>query len=166
VFASERLQVDHAVELFDCGRPPLNRWLQQSAFEQAERKLANTRVWVEGNAQVLAYFTLIGHTVARESVPSRLGRGGPDVIPAILIAKLALDRSLQNQKLGADLLIDALSRCAAADDAGPGFKLVVVDAKDGDAGSFYERFGFRPIQQGSLTLYRKMADIIDDLYGQ
>ena len=164
MFASERLSVDHALESFDCGKPPLDRWLQQSAFEQAERKLSNTWVWTDGDLRVVAYFTLLGHSIQKDAVPSRVGRGGPGAIPAILLAKLALDRSLHGQHLGSELLIDALSRCVAADDVGPGFKLVLVDAKDGEAESFYMKYDFKRVQPDSQMLYRKMKDIIHDIY--
>jgi predicted GNAT family N-acyltransferase len=99
----------------------------------------------------------------RDQVPSRVGRGGPESIPGILIGKLAVDGTLRHQGLGAELLIDALSRCAAAREVGPGFKLVLVDALDDEADSFYRYHGFLPVSQESRTLYRKMADVVGDL---
>lgn len=164
MYVSERLAEEHALDGFDCGKAVLDRWLKESALDQAKRKYINTWVWTDGFPRVLAYFSLRAHTIERDGVPKRVGRGGPSSIPAILIAKLALDKSLQGQGNGAELLIDALSRCVAGAEAGPAVKLVLVDALDSEAERFYRRYGFTPIADGSRTLYRTIADIEDDLY--
>ena len=48
---------------------------------------------------------------------------------AILLAKLALDGQLQGQGLGAELLVNALQKCAEAGEI-VGCRFVVVDAID------------------------------------
>ena len=96
--------------------------------------------------------------VARESLTKRMGRGSPDVIPAILLARLALDGSLQGQGLGAELLWDALSRAVAANRQAAA-SLVVVDAIDERAASFYEHFGLEPIPGNPTRLVQKMSSI-------
>lgn len=80
--------------------------------------------------------TLDAHLVARAEPPTRIGRGSPDRIPAILLARLALDRSLHRRKLGSELLWDALSRAAAANRQAAA-RIVVVDAIDDNAAGFY-----------------------------
>lgn len=155
---------DHYLEDFDSGKPPLDRWLRESALSQMGRHISNTFVWTEGGSTaVIAYTTLMAHTVLRDDAPSRIGRGGPAMIPAMLIAKLALHRDLHNRKLGADLLIDALTRCLGAATLGPGARIVVVDALDGEARAFYEHMGFLPLAKDSVSLYRTMASIEDSL---
>jgi predicted N-acetyltransferase YhbS len=104
------------------------------------------------------YFTLAAHVVARETLAKRTGRGSPDVIPAILLARLALDRSKQGQGLGAELLWDALSRAVAAN-RHVAARLVVVDAVDERAASFYEHFGFEPIPGNPARLVQKLSSI-------
>ncbi len=57
-------------------------------------------------------------------------------IPAALIGKLAIDRSLQGQKLGGVLLSDALPQVRDLSEA-IGIRAVVVDAIDQRAREFY-----------------------------
>lgn len=163
MFASERLSRDHVLDSFECGKPVLDRWLKQSALDQQERHYSHTYVWTDGSVEPVAYFTLLSHSLDRSLVSSRLGRGGPESIPTLLIAKLALAKPLHSQKLGGQLLVDALSRCCAAMDVGPGARFVLVDALDGEAESFYRHYDFKPIKEGSRTLYRKTTDICADL---
>jgi predicted N-acetyltransferase YhbS len=81
-----------------------------------------------------------------------------DVIPAILLARLALDRSHQGQGIGAELLWDALRRAVVANRQAAA-RLVVVDAIDGHAASFYDHFGFGPIPGNPTRLVQKMSSI-------
>lgn len=113
--------------------------------------------------QVVGYFTLSALAITREELPSRVGRGGPALVPAIILGRLAVDRTVQGTGLGSILLIDALTRSLAATDAGPGARLVVVDALDRSAQQFYEHFGFRPLSVVGRRLYRSMTSIAADL---
>lgn len=109
----------------------------------------------------MAYYALASHQIERQAVPPRLGRGGPDHIPAVLIGKLALHSNLQGQQLGGQLLADALDRILTAT-AIVAARVVVVDAIDEEAASFYEHFGFTRTAPTSLRLYRKVSDIARD----
>jgi len=121
---------------------------------------ARTFVWHQ-DGRVVAYYALAGHQVVRENVPSKIGRGGPNVIPAVILGKLALDRSLHGQGLGADLLVDALERVLAAVKI-VAARVLVVDAIDDNAANFYEKFGFLRTGAGSRRLLRKISDIARD----
>ncbi len=46
--------------------------------------------WVDQEDSVVGYYALAAHRVAREDVPTKIGRGGPTEIPAVLLARLAL----------------------------------------------------------------------------
>ena len=132
---------------FDSGQGDLDAWLRTSAATAARSRVAQTFVWVgeDHGAQagrVLAFYALSAHAVARAEAPSRIGRGVPDPVPAALIAKLALDRSLQGSGLGAVLLVDALERILRAGEQGPAVRAIVVDAATPAGRSLYERFGF------------------------
>jgi ribosomal protein S18 acetylase RimI-like enzyme len=81
--------------------------------------------------------------VRRDTLPTKVGRGSPNVIPAILVARLARHVDLADRHIGGQLLVDALSRAVAAVEAAGG-RLIVVDAIDDEALSFYRHFGFTP----------------------
>lgn len=59
----------------------------------------------------------------------------------MLLARLAVDKSVQGRGIGAFLLRDAMSRAlSVAEQAG--MRLLLVHALNDDARAFYEHFGF------------------------
>ncbi|HEV2360593.1 MAG TPA: GNAT family N-acetyltransferase [Acidimicrobiales bacterium] len=123
-------------------------------------RTARTWVWVDGE-EVVAYFSLSGHAVKRSDVPRKVGRGSPEWIPTVLIARLALDKRLHGQGLGAELLIGSWRRIIEASEL-VALRIVVVDAIDDSAVMFYEHFGFDVIP-GTRRLVRRVSDIASDL---
>lgn len=118
---------------------------------------ARTFVWVDQLHRVVAYFSLCPHEIHRETIPISLGRGSPRVIPAILLARLALDRGLHGQGLGTKLLLDALIRAVNAVNVAGG-RFIVVDAIHEHAAKFYLRHGFAALPATSLRLVMKSSD--------
>lgn len=121
------------------------------------RRTARTFVWHAGDQQVIACYSLAAHLLERDSLPKRLGRGGPCQIPAVLLARLALDRSLHGQGLGGAVLADALRRVLLASET-VAARFVVVAAIDHSAAGFYEHHGFQPIPD-SQRLIAKLSDV-------
>jgi predicted N-acetyltransferase YhbS len=157
-FVSEALTDQHDLSQFSCGKEELDDWLRSSALHAAAMNTGRTFVWRADQRGVVAYFTLAAHLIAREQIPRKVGRGSPQMIPAVLLAKLALDESLAGQGLGGELLWDSLSRATAASQQAAA-RLVVVDAIDDRAVSFYEHFGFTPLPGNPRRLVQKMSDI-------
>ncbi len=145
----------HVVDEFDSGVASLDDWLRRTAAVAAAAGTAATWVLCRGDS-VVGYYALAMGSVERGAAPSRLGRGQPDPVPVLLLARLALDRSEHGTGLGADLLRDAVAR-AVAGAHHYGARALVVDAIDEDAASFYRHHGFLPLN--GLRLYRRIADI-------
>ncbi|MHB1913022.1 MAG: GNAT family N-acetyltransferase [Acidimicrobiales bacterium] len=156
-FESEPLTDQHDSAYFSCGVETLDHWLKESALHAAAMNTARTFVWVQGG-RVVAYYALAAHQVVREDVPARIGRGGPNPIPAVLLAKLALDVSLGGRGLGGALLGDALDRVLTAVQT-VAARLVVVDAENENAIGFYEHYGFARTAPDSFRLVQKMSAI-------
>ncbi len=156
-FVAERINAKHVLGSFSCGRPELDLWLRDSALNADRMSTGRTYVWTSERQEVVAYYTLAPHLVLRAGLPRALSHGAPDAIPSILIARLALDERLQGKGVGQGLLVDALHRVVAAVRLAGG-RLIVVDAIDEGAASFYERFGFRRTTR-SLRLVRKSSDV-------
>ena len=134
-FVSEELADGHDLSRFDSGKPELDRWLREFARHAAANRTGRTFVWHAGEGLVVAYYTLAAHEVAKADLPKRVGRGGPDRVPAVLLARLALDRGLHGQGLGAHLLADVFGRVVEAS-MKVAVRVVVVDAVDAEAVAF------------------------------
>lgn len=157
---NEFVPVDPAVDLtqFDCGDPSLDKWLRTRALHTEALRTVRTFVWAVDGV-VAAYYSVAAHSVPRTALPNTLSRASPAVIPAYLLAKLALSRRLHGQGLGRVVLDDALQRCLMAG-ISAGARLVVVDAIDTDAARFYESQGFtRTLIPGRLA--RKLSDVAE-----
>ena len=115
-------------------------------------------VVVDEDGDIVGYFAVVPHTIDRERLSKSQGRGAPRQIPAVLLAKLALDRRLHGQRLGSDLLIVALTTIVDAARR-VGGKMVVVDAIDEEAVNFYVHHEFAAIPGHPHRLVRKLSTI-------
>ena len=79
-------------------------------------------------------------------------------IPAILLARLAVDTSVQGRGVGAWLLRDAMLRTLSAAEE-VGIRVLLVHAIDDTAASFYTRHGFEASPTDPLNLQRPIKDI-------
>ncbi|MEU6227142.1 GNAT family N-acetyltransferase [Streptomyces sp. NPDC047042] len=158
VYESESLSEQHVLESFDCGKVALNDWLMNSARHCQSNRTASTFVWrAPSDPHVVAYYSLAGHVVEKQALPPKLGRGSPEQMPAVLLARLAIDKTLQGQGLGGVLLADAMGQVVAAVQR-VAARFVIVDALDEEAAAFYDRYGFKRIP-GHMRMYRKISDI-------
>lgn len=79
-------------------------------------------------------------------------------IPAIILARLAIDRRHQGMGLGGALLAEALMHiCRVSDQLGVAGAF--VDAKDEAAAQFYQHHGFVPLPSDSLRLFMPLSQI-------
>lgn len=151
----------HAVDDFDCGKPALNEWLQK--YGVASEAAGSARVFVttaEDERTVVGYYALAGGSVEPEDATARLAKGQAKgrPIPVVLLARLAVDTAHQGQGLGRSLLRDAMVRSLAAAD-NIGLRAMLVHAKDDEARSWYEQYGFEASPTDDLHLILLMKDI-------
>lgn len=162
-FRVEPLGDHHQLDDFDCGNTELDQWLRLHA-RHATAQGTRTYLLIDNDTeQVAGYFALAPHLIERHEVPTRVGRGAPRHIPAILLAKLALDRAHHGQGLGAELLVRALQTTLVAARAAGG-KVVVVDAIDDGAARFYEHHDFVPLPGNPHRLVQKLSTIAKALH--
>ena len=152
------LTADHDLEGFDCGDAGIDAWLVDHAQASQKADLARTYLALDG-ATIAGYFSLTTGSIRPEAAPQRYARGMPrHPIPTILIARLAVDRRYQRQRVGSRLLAEALRLAVTASDT-VAARLVVVDAIDDNAAAFYRRWGFIDVPENPRRLFRKMSDI-------
>ena len=153
-----KLRQDHQLDEFDCGQDDLNRFLRRQAWASQQSNSAQTYVLVDGLA-VRGYYSLAAGSVKHEAASERVRKGQTrHPIPVILLARLAVDRSLQGRGVGAALLKDALVRVAGAADM-IGARALLVHAKDERAKSFYAHFGLEPSATDPLHLFLVTKDL-------
>lgn len=153
--AVELLTPSHDLDQFAAGNAELDRWLRSSAKIARSAGTAATYVLCRGD-RVVGYYALAMTSVVHADAPSRLRRGMPDPVPAILLARLAIDRTEQGHRLGGHLLVDALRRCVRGGHEF-GARAVIVDAIDENAAEFYRHFDFHNLDQ--QRLWRRLNDI-------
>lgn len=155
-FTSEAIGTQHDASRFDSGKPELDIWLKEHSRSVEARRTGRTFVW-HRDGHVVAFYTIAAHLLVRDDLPRSLGRGNPAQIPAVLLARLALDKTVQGQRLGSVLLADALQRIVVATQT-VAARFVVVDAVDEAAHGFYRHHGCRAVP-GTLRLVQKVSDI-------
>lgn len=154
----ERLGRHHDLSAFESGNRELDGWLPRHALPAQEMDSARTFVLTQ-NDRVVGYFSLTMGSVRRAEAPAKLVRGLPGYpVGMVLLARLAVARQDQGKGIGALLLAEALRKAVTAGEAAAA-RLVVVDAVDDHAASFYERHGFVPAPGHRLRLHRRMKDI-------
>jgi GNAT superfamily N-acetyltransferase len=152
---STGLTEEHLLDQFDCGMDSLNRWLTHSALRANRQDTARVYVWTQyGDNRVVAYFAINPTQVNREDGISK-SAAVLDRVPAFMISKLAVDRSIQGQGNGKDLAIDAIQRIVGVAQLGGG-RLIVVDATDEKAYTFWQRIDFIPVKNNPHRLYMKV----------
>lgn len=146
---------DHELDNFECGNDELDDWLARHA-RAATGHGTRTYVLVDDETKVRGYFAIAPHFLERADAPPRIGRGASRQIPAILLAKLALDRSLQGDGVGGELLVFALETIVEAARRAGG-RLILVDAIDENATRFYEHHDFQAIPGNDRRLVLKLS---------
>ena len=144
----------HDRKSFDCGEPALNEYLRRYARQNHESGGAKTFVAVAAaeSARILGYYTIGPGAIDFTRLPSSLtGRLGRYDVPVFRLGRLAVDRSVQGQGIGSDLLLAAGERALAVA-AQVGGLALAIDAKDEAAVRWYERFGAVPLLDDPLKL--------------
>lgn len=153
-----KLAAQHVLDEFDCGHESLNRFLLRHAWASQQANSAQTYVVLRGQS-VIGFYSLAAGMVTHESATERVRKGqARHPIPVVLLARLAVDRSVQGQGIGQALLKDALIRSSGAAST-IGARAVLVHAKDGQAKAFYEHFNFEPSPSDPYHLMLLMKDI-------
>lgn len=147
----------HRVEGFCSGEATLDAWLKQRALPNQDSGATRTYVTCDG-AKVVGYYALASGVVAVRNATGRFRRNMPDPVPAILLARLAVDQTWQGQRLGRALAQDAGRRVVQAASL-VGVRGFLVRALSPSAKTFYERLGFRESPLDGMLLMATVADL-------
>jgi GNAT superfamily N-acetyltransferase len=148
----------HQLDEFDSGGAELDDWLRRYARVAAAAGTARTYVLAD-DRRVLGYYALTPGAVDRQALRERHARGMPaHPIGVIVLARLAVDRSLQGKGYGRALVADAALRTLQAAEL-VSARAMLVHARDEHTAGFYERLGFPPSPTDALHLMVLIKDL-------
>ncbi|MHB8328030.1 MAG: GNAT family N-acetyltransferase [Acidimicrobiales bacterium] len=155
----ELLSNEHVLAGFDCGKPALNEWLVRRAL--ANQSAGTSRTWVVTEVEterVVAFYASSTGSVLRSTAPKRFGRNQPEELPAVLLARMAVDSKHKGRGLGAALLKHFMLKAVQVAEA-VGVRLLLIHAKDEGARSFYQHYGFVESPVDPLTMLMLLPDM-------
>lgn len=142
---------------FSCSVEPLENYFHKYVSQDVKKGLTKCFVLIlinEQQSRIVGYYTLSALSIPITNIPQeRISKGIPySNIPAVLIGRLAIDTNFQKQGYGKFLIADAIHKIK---NATVGATILVVEAKNDDACSFYERLGFIEFKEFGGT-HRKL----------
>ena len=147
----------HDRSTFNSGEPVVDDWLRLHASSSDRQHTTKTFLALEGENVVGYYASTMCQLDLQESVAVRNGARYP--IPAIVLARLAVDINSQGKGIGRCLIGHALTGYAKVAEA-VGFEVIVVHALNESASNYYRQFGFKPLPEGSNTLFLTVKDLL------
>ena len=151
-------------ENFACGDHSLNLYLERYAGQDIRRHYATMFVAVEKSTnQLIGFYTLSNASVKLTLSPDSFAKNLPKYpdIPAVRLGRLAVDKSMQGQGIGKELLADAVIRSLRSI---PAWAVMIVDAKDEKAYAFYNKYGFEELLDDAKHLYSFRQDLEKRLF--
>ena len=158
--APDLLTSSHIVKGFTCGTPTLDKWIVERA--KANQRSGSSRTWVVTETQdsqvVVGYYASATGSLIKSSATDKAKKNQPEEIPALLLARLAIDQKHQGQGLGQALLKHFVLKSLEISEI-VGVRLLLVHAMDEAARDFYLHFNFEPSPVDHLTLMLLLSDI-------
>ena len=151
----------HDRSRFDYGEPVLDERLKRCAGQSRRRDTAATWVIANADGVVVAYASLSMTGIDLSAAPAPVAKSSPDPVPALLVGRLAVDRSVAGLGVGAALVAHVLATAVELNKTAA-CRAVVLTALNAAALGWWQRFGFEPLDPDDpdgLDLYLLTADI-------
>ena len=156
--APEILNSKHLISDFSCGINSLDDWLKKRALANQVSGATRTFVICVDN-KVVGFYALASGGISIKSALGKFKRNMPNPIPVVVLARLAIDISVQGQGLGRALFRDAALRVVQASDI-IGIRGIIVHAISEEAKRFYLALGFQESPLEPLLLMITIKDLI------
>ncbi len=138
----EEITRRHNRKCFDCGVDDLNQFLRHQARQKSAKQISKTYVICKTaeSTNIIGYHTLTGYSVTTPP-PHKDYNKYPHPLNAVKLARLAVDRLYQKERVGEKLLIDAIYRTVLVAEQISAIGLY-VDPMTPDVIPFYQQYGF------------------------
>ena len=150
----EPIEKRHNRAGFDCDDTDLNTFLQRYARTNHEKGGAKTFVAIDDadSVRILGFYSLSPASIAYEQPPDIVKRGlARHEVPVFRLGRLAVDKSVQGQGLGGQLLLAAGRRCLYVAAQAGGVALL-IDAKNERVAEWYAGYGAVPLLETPQSL--------------
>jgi GNAT superfamily N-acetyltransferase len=150
----------HNRDAFDCGDAALTSScaVMRQAHEQGGAKTF-VAVPDDDTTHVLGFYALSPASVAYARTPKLIRRSlARHEVPAFRLGRLAVDRAMQRQGLGGQLLLAAGRRCLRAAQEVGGVAML-IDAKNESVAGWYASYGALRFLDTPLSLLLPLATI-------
>ncbi|KUR78282.1 acetyltransferase [Novosphingobium sp. FSW06-99] len=157
----EPIGKSHDRKAFDCGDAALNVFLQKHARQNHEAGSSKTFCAIDdfNPRRVLGFYTLAPVSIGLRGLPPSLAKDLPQHdVGGYLLARIATTMSVQGQGLGGQLLLAAGKRCLRVA-AEAGGVVLVIDAKNERAATWYEGYGAVRLEDMPMKLVLPLATI-------
>jgi GNAT superfamily N-acetyltransferase len=157
----EPISKQHNREAFDCGEEASNEFLRR--YARKSHQLGGSKTFVAvgdaNNETVLGFYSLSPASVEYARTPEIVRRGLARYdVPVFRLARLGVDRRVQGQGLGGQLLLAAGRRCLLAS-AEVGGVALLIDSKNEKAAAWYASYGAVPMLDAPLSLLLLLTTI-------
>ena len=155
------LSPEHQINGFDSGEGSLDVWLVRHSRSAAKAGSAKTYVVTdaEQGERVVGYHALSGASLDRRQTTERAAKGlGGHPVPAVLLARLAVDISVQGRGVGTMLMQDAMVRALSVSEE-IGIRVLLTHALNDSARAFSMKFGFEESPTDPMNLQIIIKDI-------
>jgi GNAT superfamily N-acetyltransferase len=157
----EPIAKKHDRAAFDCGVPALNEFLRRHARQSHDKGAAKTFLAISKSdgKTILGFYSLCPASLEYSRAPEILRKGlGRHDVPVFRLARLAVDRAVQGQGLGGQLLLSAGRRCLLAATEVGGVALL-IDAKNERAANWYASYGAVPLSDAPRSQLLPLATV-------
>jgi GNAT superfamily N-acetyltransferase len=157
----EPVAKSHDRKTFDCGDADLNEFLRKYARQNHDAGGAKTFCAIDdaNPARVLGFYSLAPASIGHTRLPGSLTKGLPQHdLGGFKLSRIATHSGLQGQGLGGQLLLAAGKRCLRVA-AEVGGLLLIIDAKNDRAASWYESYGAIQLEDSPLILVLPLKTI-------
>ncbi|RME68582.1 MAG: GNAT family N-acetyltransferase [Alphaproteobacteria bacterium] len=155
----EPLAAHHDRASFTCSNETLDHYIREQAGQDTRRGIARVfvAVAVDDPHRILGFFTLSATSVTALHLPVEVAKRLPrHPVPAALLGRLAVDRSVAGCGLGGILLADAVKRTLVAAQT-LAAAVIVVDPIGDAAQSFYANHGFRSLEGPERRMFLMLS---------
>lgn len=146
---------------FDCGNDSLNRYFRQQITQDVRTEYAYAYVAIEQSTGELAgYYTFSNSAIPLVEVHPEWAVKVPRYpnVPATLIGRLAVARQFQGRGVGSFLMSDAVKRIKRMP---TGARMLLVEAIDEAAASFYRYIGMRQLPDDPNMLHVPVSTLLE-----